>query len=351
MTKSTARRREDLLDRMVGRPIPRLWCPPLTHYTPEGDIDAQRMRAHWQTMCEAVGGFLVPGSTGDGWEMTETEITEVLRTASDLAVELDTLLLVGVLRTEVDAMLDVIHRTVRRLKDETGEDEALIAFTQRHIAGFTICPPQGSDLSQVEIHRALARVLELGYPTAVYQLPQVTENEISATVFRDLATDYPNLILFKDSSGQDRVALSDEGESGVFLMRGAEGNYARWLRKSGGCYDGLLLSTANCFARELGQIITWLEEGRTEDADELSRRLTDVVNAVFATVADLEQGNAFANANKAMDHFMAHGPDAVEAKSPLLHTGIRLPQDVMHKTKEILERGNLLPADGYLNAD
>jgi dihydrodipicolinate synthase/N-acetylneuraminate lyase len=301
-------------------------------------------------MCEAVGGFLVPGSTGDGWEMTDDEITEVLKTATDLAVEFNAYLLVGVLRASLDAMLDVIDRTLRRLMDETGTDDAFTALEERHIAGFTVCPPQGDHLSQTEIRQALTEVLELGCPTAIYQLPQVTGNEISVTVFQELAARYPNFILFKDSSGQDRIPTSDRGESGVFLMRGAEGNYAQWLHEDGGCYDGLLLSTANCFSSKLGQLITWLEAGRTKEAEALSERLTNVVDAAFAAVTDLEAGNAFANANKAIDHFMAYGPKATDIEPPLLHAGIHLPHHVIIKVGEILEEADLLPAEGYLRS-
>ncbi len=351
--QTTDERRDALIEQIItfntaDHKMPRLWCPPITHYDERGTIDVHRTRAHWQTLVDHVGGFLSPGSTGDGWEMSAAEIHTLLQIATDLAVELDTLLLVGVLRTEVDAMRAVIEETVAWLTAETDESEPLAAMRARHVAGFTICPPKGADLSQMQIEAALKTVLDLGLPMAIYQLPQVTENEISTAVFQDLAARYPNFLLFKDTSGQDRVPLADRGESGVVLVRGAEGNYARWLRETGGCYDGLLLSTANCFAEELGEVISRLEAGRIGEAKALSQRLTTVVEAAFAAVADLDAGNAFSNANKAIDHFMAHGPNAMTITPPMRHGGARLPSDRLAEIGALLEAHGFMPAEGYL---
>ena len=43
-------KRINLLKQMVGEPVPRLWCPPLTHYTQDIKIDQERMAAHWNFM-------------------------------------------------------------------------------------------------------------------------------------------------------------------------------------------------------------------------------------------------------------------------------------------------------------
>ena len=58
-----------------------------------------------------------------------------------------------------------------------------------------------------------------------------------------LAERFPNLLLFKDSSGTDEVALSGRMPAGVTLLRGAEGDYAQWSKAHGGPYDGFLLSS------------------------------------------------------------------------------------------------------------
>jgi len=73
------------------------------------------------------------------------------------------------------------------------------------------------------MEHGLTPTLELGVPVALYQLPQVTLNEIGPELVSNLAGRFPNFILFKDSSGGDRVVLSGMDLGGVFTMRGAEG--------------------------------------------------------------------------------------------------------------------------------
>jgi hypothetical protein len=195
----------------------------------------------------------------------------------------------------------------------------------------------------------LGKVLELGFPLALYQLPQVTQNEMGPALVARLAERFGNFLLFKDTSGRDAVATSDQDLKGVFLVRGMEGDYARWLRAGGGPYDGFLLSAANCFAQPLHQLAEDLNTGRRSPAQELSERISSVVSAVFSLVKELPDGNAFANGNKAMDHFFAHGPRATAVKPPRLHCGRSLPPEIIRETSALLERYGFMPARGYLD--
>ena len=329
---------------LVSTPLPALWCPLLTHYAATGAIDRERMGAHFRHVSQWVRGFLIPGSTGDGWELTDEETRAVM----DFAV--------GAAQAREAESVDGDSRADSRGDDRPpGRDGRLAATHDPHeqpgdsprrraVRGFAVCPPTGADLSEQEIEAGLARVLDMGLPTALYQLPQVTHNEMSPELVARLATRYPRFFLLKDSSGTDRIALSAARPRRVRLVRGAEGNYARWLKGMGGPYEGLLLSTANCFAEELAKLVAEVEAGETAGAEARSQRLTQVVQEVFELVAGLPSGNAFANANKAMDHCFAYGPAAEEFDSPLLHAGLRLPPEVILATKEILLRSDLLPA-------
>jgi dihydrodipicolinate synthase/N-acetylneuraminate lyase len=328
--------------RLFPRGIPPLWCPLLTHYREDGSLDRERITAHLRHLAPHVKGFLIPGSTGDGWEMSDAEIRELLGFVSPEVERLGLHLLIGVLKTDARAACSV-------LRDQSRAHPAEITqHATRPTPAFTVCPPKGQDLPQETIRSALAEILSLGSPTALYQLPQVTLNEMTPDTVADLAARFPNFILFKDTSGADRVANSGRDFGGVFLVRGAEGGYANWLKAGGGPYDGFLLSTANCFGRELHEVIELLRAGRREEAQRLSDRLSTVVKEVFALVAGLPDGNAFANANKAMDHFFAHGSGAAGVTPPRLHAGSRLPVEVIRQTGAALERRGFLPARGYL---
>lgn len=342
-------RRRNLLRELVGEPVPRLWCPPLTHYTPDLEIDQDRMAAHWGFMAPHVNAFLVPGSTGDAWEMNDSEVRDLIDLSLKLAVDWNISLLMGVLKDDALTTRQGISEVISTLKRKTGKDNPIEAMKAGRVCGFTICPPRGSELNQDEIEVQLESVLELGLPMVLYQLPQVTGNEMSPSLVEKLGDRYANLVLLKDSSGEDRVALEVDGRNLLFLLRGAEGRYAQWLQESGGPYHGLLLSTANCFPRELKNIVALLEEGLGDEATALSDRLTQVVEQVFALVTDMPDGNAFSNANKAVDHYMAFGADARLIRPPMLHAGIPIPEDVILRVGEVLESAHLIPDTGYLN--
>ena len=56
----------------------------------------------------------------------------------------------------------------------------------------------------------------------------------------------------------------------------------------------------------------------------------------------------FTNANKAIDHFFAHGPRAAQVNAPRLHSGHRLPRQMIEAVAAALARLDLMPMRGYL---
>ncbi len=341
-----AGRRRELVERLFPEGIPTLWCPSLTHFDDGGRIDRPRLRAHLRSMQPWVRGFLAPGSTGEGWDLSDGEA----RALVDILVEeigaLRGHLLIGVLTTTADDMVRRIESTVAWLRRRSREDDALDALARSSVCGFTVCPPSGSGLPQPRMRAALEEVLSLGVPVALYQLPQVTGNEMSPETVAALSERFPNFYLFKDTSGADRVAAS--GFRGAFLVRGAEGGYAGHLAAAGGRYDGFLLSTANCFGRQLSDMIDAVRAGRREEAEAFSGKLTAICGELFDLAGRVGFGNAFANANKAMDHFFAHGPSASSHPAPRVHSGERLPPHLVEAAGAALRRHGLMPEAGYL---
>jgi dihydrodipicolinate synthase/N-acetylneuraminate lyase len=337
--ESTPRARARLLEQLFPAGIPRLWCPPLTHYTPDGDIDQERMTRHLAFLTKWAKGLLVPGSTGDGWELTEQESGRVI----DLSVRAAEPLGVHVLIAALHPRAERAKAMVRR------HNVTRAAVGRGPICGFAVCPPRGVHLSQEEMRDSLASLLELGPPLALYQLPQVTENEMGPELVAGLAQRFAHLILFKDTSGSDAVARSGLDLGGVFLVRGMEGEYAYWLKANSGPYDGLLLASANSFGRELSDIIQLSDAGRPAEAERLAQRLSSLISVMFRLVADLSYGNAFANAAKAVDHLFAYGPNALAAPAPRVHAGPHLSRELLTATREALRRHELLPSRGYLD--
>lgn len=341
-------RRAALTQTLFPAGVPTLWCPLLTHYREDGSIDVERMRAHLAHLRPHVPAFLAPGSTGDGWEMADDEVDQLLAFLIEEAERQEFSIMVGVLRTGSGEARGAIERYLQRFTAGATDEQT---FAARRLAGFTVTAPKGAHLDQQTIHAELDAIAALGAPLAIYQLPQITENEMAPDTVSRLAAARANVYLLKDTSGADRVIGSDADLHGLFMVRGAEGDYARWFKRTPAerLYDGFLLSTANCFAAELSGVIRLLGEDRVAEAQELSTRVARVVTAVFAAAAPLPFGNPFANANKAIDHFFAHGATlAHKLEPPMTHSGTRLPRGLVSLAGEALVDEGFSVEHGYL---
>ena len=329
--------------------IPTLWCPLLTHYTRDGALDRDRIAAHMNFLSPWVKGLLVPGTTGDAWELTPAETRDLINIVLDNVQRLQLHLLLGALHPDAAQARRIVEENLAMLRERAGIGSTDDVWKQHRVSGFTICPPHGKDVSQEQMDRELSNILALGAPFALYQLPQVTNNEMAPELVADLARRFANFILFKDTSGTDRVPSSGLDFDGLFLVRGMEGDYARWLKLGGGIYDGFLLATANSFGAELHQLRVLLEAGRREEACSLSERLTRLIGELMGIVDNLTDGNKFANAGKAADHFFAHGPQAAKVSPPRLHSGRCLPVEIIRAAGQALTKHQLMPVKGYLD--
>lgn len=338
--------RGKLVSKLFPDGVPRLWCPTLTHYNDQGQIDRPRLRAHLRSMTPWVKGFLIPGSTGEGWEMTDAESRSLLEIMIDEVREVNGHILVGILKTNADNVSKSVADLLDWVKARSGKADLEENLTAAGICGVTICPPSGASLSQETIAASLDKILSLGIPASLYQLPQVTQNEMSFETLTSLAARHPNFYLFKDTSGTDTAAKA--GFRDAFMVRGAEGGYATHLSEVGGAYDGFLLSTANCFGKQLGTLIEDIEGGRSAQAKDFSDKLSGICERLFPLAGQVGFGNAFTNANKAMDHFMAHGPGAASVAPPMLYSKRRLPVELIQAAGAELERNGLMPRQGYL---
>lgn len=328
MDSMLRQQRENLIQRTFPGGIARLWCPPLTHYRQDASLDADRIEAHVRALAPSVGGLLVPGSTGDGWELSRAQKLELLDIVLPLAAGLGLPVLIGALERTTDGMLDFIGALGRRLHESP-------------VAGIVACAPTGAAVPDATMAASFGRILELGLPTAIYQLPQVTGNEISSGTITSLASRFSNFFMIKDSSGEDRLANANLDLGGVFLVRGAELGYGGWLKPQGP-YDGFLLSTANWLAPHLAKI------AMKTSTEQLDRAVDAVVAGAFELVPGYPTGNAFGNSAKLMDHVMAYGNEASMTPGPYSRDGRAFPRELVRRATELLSSQGLLPASGYM---
>jgi dihydrodipicolinate synthase/N-acetylneuraminate lyase len=194
----TMTRRAEMQKLFPGGTPPLLWCPVLAHYNDDGSLDSKRMLAHQSWLVKnGVTGFLVPGSTGDAWDMSLEEALEFLRVCREIASTVKLVLgtkpqlLAGALAADEAGTI----KAMDSMKAQAGDD----------IFGFCVCPPRGvSDEKKMEA--SLSKFLNKGVPCAVYQLPQVTQVTMPAELLRRLADKHETFLFFKDSSGEDAMA-------------------------------------------------------------------------------------------------------------------------------------------------
>lgn len=311
-----------------------LWAPLIGHYS-GGQLDRARIDAHVGAIRGDVCQYLLGGTTGDGWQLDDALIEAWIDLCTTPAWRGLTVLLAA-----FGADTGAVIKRAQLLETRIARTPLAARF-----AGITICAPIKPDATQDEIAAHVRAVLAATTaPIAVYQLPQVVGCEIAPETFATLAQENPRIVLFKDTSGGDAVAASGVPRGAAKFLRGAEGGYAEALATGG--YDGWLLSTANGFGHELREIADLTEAGDLGTAKARSDRLTTVVESLFALAGKLG-GNAFADANRAVDHIRAHGADAESIPAERLD-GSTLPASFVAAARSAMGGAGLSAGAGYL---
>jgi 4-hydroxy-tetrahydrodipicolinate synthase len=349
--------RTTLLHQLIDPAIFPFWVPVISHYCKDDAgiaIDAGRMLKHARQIYPHTRCWMLGGTTGDGWALTDAQFDQLLDYALTIEPNVGRpALILGALQPGTEAVLARIARIRQRLGlgEQASLAENLPALAKIGLVGVTICAPVGEQLSQDQIYTHIARICaESRLPVIIYQLPQVTHNLIAPETFHALVAEYDNILFFKDSGGGDEIARAGLPDAGVVMVRGAEGGYLEALRSQGGGYDGWLLSTGNAFAHPLALIVAQLRTGRIADAQATSARLSEIVAAVFDIARQAPSGNPFSNANRAVDHLRAYGRAWGTRQLPLLQDGSRLPAGLIAQIEAILRPTSLvrLRDDGYI---
>lgn len=145
MKESSREVRRLLVKSIFPQGVPQLWCPTLTHFSSAGVVDEGRTEAHLDHLRHHVRGILVPGTTGEGWEMKDDETRRLLEIILPLASQGKFQVLIGVLKTDIESTRQTILDTIAWLKKRADESDYLSALKASHVTGFTICPPQGEN--------------------------------------------------------------------------------------------------------------------------------------------------------------------------------------------------------------
>ena len=274
-----------------------LWAPILTHYELADDLRLNKtlIKKHMKWLEPSVKQFLVCGTTGDGWILSDKLINDWLEILTEKNFLTDqNKILFGAFGNTTK---EVLHRA-KLIEDYLTDHTCEASFF-----GLTLCAPVNEKITQNEIIKHFEKIIENTLlPISIYQLPQIVKCEIKPETLKYLKDKFKKrIVLFKDTSDEDKVIDSKIDFGDLKFLRGAEKNYFNHI-KPRGKYDGFLLSTANCFGKVLREILKEVEENNFEKAENLSKKLSDIIRVSFDKGEKLNFGNPFSNVNKAFLH-------------------------------------------------
>ena len=306
--------------------FPALWFPPLTFYKEGGVIDTDKMARELSKIYPYSKGVLVPGSTGDGWVLSQEKQEALVRFFLKGFDFGRFSMMIGALKPTADETIQSIAGWCVILKEMSGKSDAAEAMAALDVKAFVFCVPAGMQDRKAQL-KEMGRILDLGLPMAFYQLPLVTGVTVDPAVVAELADKYPNLIVAKDSGGVDEMAKSGLLKERLMLLRGAEGDQTEMVTGSSAVYDGLLLSTVNCFAREHSELM----QGKRDYSG-----YGDVISEVFAAVKE-PVSNPFSDAVRAVCYAKEYGAEAARMDI-YCYNGRKLPPELTAKAAESLLR-------------
>ena len=253
-----------------------LWAPILTHYELADDLRLNKalIKKHMKWLEPSVKQFLVCGTTGDGWIVSDKLINDWLEILTEKNFLTDqNKILFGAFGNTTK---EVLHRA------KLIEDYLIDHTCEASFFGLTLCAPVNEKITQNEIIKHFEKIIENTLlPISIYQLPQVVKCEIKPETLKYLKDKFKKrIVLFKDTSDEDKVIDSKIDFGDLKFLRGAEKNYFDHI-KPRGKYDGFLLSTANCFGKVLREILKEVEKNNFEKAENLSKKLSDVIRVSF----------------------------------------------------------------------
>lgn len=339
-----ADRRKALIARLFPGGIPRIWCPLINHYTPDGGIDAFRTRAMIRSLAPHVGGLAVAGEMGDGWVLSRKKCDEVLYTCIPDAKALGMRILYVSLDAEPQDAYGTIVYHLAALERAYQRGDTLENLIAAGLCGYAVTAPVGEHYTDDEIEEALRPILELGAPIALINDPKATGNEIVPITVAKLSREFYNFFLYEDNSGEDKYVLSEYNDDALPLLRGCEGEYSKWFKY----YDGFRLPMANALAPALTRVWAQCEDEDEQGAQELSDRLSQAITEMTEITERLMDGDPLYNAVRLVDHFRAYGKDAWEMDIPALPDGREFPVKAVQQVGDLLSDYGLLTENGYL---
>lgn len=267
------------------------------------DLDAARRLARWLAQ-QGNDALVLAATTGEASTLSDDERRDLVRAVSE-AVTIPVIAGTGSNDTAHTVML-------------TREAQALGAAGVIVVAPYYSRPPQAG----IEAHfRAAAEATRL--PVMIYDVPLRTGRRVARDVLLRLLRDVPNIVAFKDATGDPPAAASLIAEVGKhFDLYSGDDSYALPLAAVGSV--GIVGTTTHWNAALFQQMYRALERGDLQDAMQVHARL--ITSFEFVN----NETSVFSMSIKAMLREL--GQDVGECRLPLPPA----PQDVRERARQVI---------------
>ncbi len=271
------------------------------------DLDAARRLARWLVE-RGNDGLVVAATTGEGATLSDAERCDLLRAVSE-AVTVPVLAGTGSNDTAHTAAL-------------TRQAKALGAAGVLLVGPYYNRPPQAG----IEAHfRAAAAATDL--PVMLYDVPLRTGRRIAHEVLLRLLREVPNIVAFKDATGDPPAAAALVAAAGDHFDL-YSGDDAMTLPLLAVGAVGVVGTSTHWTGPQFARMIAAFHEGRVREARDINARLLESFSFVNS------DESVFPMSIKAM--LRSLGQEAGDCRLPLLPA----PAEVRARAREVWERLN-----------
>jgi 4-hydroxy-tetrahydrodipicolinate synthase len=267
------------------------------------DLDTAQRLARW-LVAQGNDGLVLAATTGEASTLTDDERRDLVRAVSE-AVTAPVIAGTGSNDTAHTVML-------------TREAKSLGAAGVIVVAPYYSRPPQAG----IEAHfRAAAAATDL--PVMIYDVPTRTGRRIARDVLLRLLRDVPNIVAFKDATGDPPAAAALIAQAGEhFDLYSGDDSYTLPLAAVGSV--GVVGTTTHWNAARFQRMYAALERGDLQDAIGIHAQLIESFEFVNSDTS------VFSMSIKAMLRELGH--DVGECRLPLPPA----PDDVRLRAREVI---------------
>lgn len=252
-----------MIDLNVKKDLTGIFPPMMTPFNQDQTVDLGAVKSNVERYNQTdIGGLMPLGSNGEYAYLSDDESCAVIKAVKETLADGKTLM-VGTGRESAYHTVEFIKKVV-----DLGAQYVSI-LTPHYYKG---------KMTDDALYRYYTYIADhSSVPVLIYNAPKFAYDICtSASLIKQLA-DHPNIVGMKDTSSEDISIYTDATKGkNFFVLAGSISKYLYGLQCGG---IGGVLSAANFLPQECSEILPLYEQGKLEQANELSEKLKALTTA------------------------------------------------------------------------